>query len=60
MKYEHAMRAYKKFPVHVQRNIQAAMIAYFQAAPLFMTLSATKKRNREKRFFVKLVGDYLT
>ena len=60
MKYEHAMRAYKKFPTHVQRSIQAAMIGYLQSAPLFMTLSATKKRNREKRYFVKLVGDYLS
>lgn len=59
MNYEHAMRIYNKFPAHVQRDIQAKMIEYFQSAPLFMTLKTTKKRNREKRYFIKLVGDYL-
>ena len=57
MTYEHAMKVYKNFPSHVQRNIQAAMIEYFQSAPLFLTLSATKKRNRQKRYFAKLIGD---
>lgn len=59
MNYEHAMTLYKKMPAHVQRDIQAAMIEYFQSAPLFVTLKATKRRNREKRYFIKLVGDYL-
>ena len=59
MTYEHAMKVYKNLPAHVQRNIQAAMIEYFQSAPLFLTLKTTKKRNREKRYFIKLVDEYL-
>ena len=60
MTYQKAMRTYKKLPDDIQRNIQAAMIIYFQSAPLFLTLSSRKKRNREERYFIKLVGDYLS
>lgn len=59
MTYEHAMKRFKKLPAHVQRDIHAAMIEYFQSAPLYVTLTATKKRHRERRYFIKLVDDYL-
>ena len=59
MKYERARKIYRNLPAEVQRDLQLKMIEYFQSVPLFMTLKATKKRNRERRFFITLVGDYL-
>lgn len=60
MTYHDAKKIYKKLPVSTQRDIEAAMIDYFQSAPLFIALTTTRKQNRQKRYFTKLIDDYLT
>lgn len=59
MDYAKARKLYKNFPVKVQCEITAKLIEYLQSFSFLMTWGTANKRNRERRYFIKLVGEYL-
>lgn len=59
MDYTTARATYEKMPDSDKRKIDGAMIDYIQSTPLFVALRTAKRRNREKRYFVRLIDESL-